>query len=104
MLFCPDHFDVHPRLPNGDLLIGGGHHRIEAMRRLGEETIPTQVFDHSTTDPERLGYHLGIARTTEKYIGYLPDLTDAQKANVNNRLALWREHNPDQVRTVFEYE
>ena len=39
------------RMPNGKLVIGGGHHRVEAMRRLGEQTIPGKVVDWSSLDP-----------------------------------------------------
>ena len=31
------------RMPNGKLVIGGGYHRVEAMRRLSEVTIPAKV-------------------------------------------------------------
>ncbi|MDP3274724.1 MAG: RHS repeat-associated core domain-containing protein, partial [Deltaproteobacteria bacterium] len=37
------------RMPRGELLIGGGHHRAEAMRRLGETTIPARVVNWFAT-------------------------------------------------------
>jgi len=33
------------RMPDGRLIIGSGHHRVEAMRSLGEQTIPARVLD-----------------------------------------------------------
>lgn len=33
------------RMPDGRLVTMGGHHRAEAMRRLGETTIPARVVD-----------------------------------------------------------
>lgn len=92
------------RLPNGDLIITGGHHRLEAMKRLGESTVPVKVFDYSTTPPFQLAKFIGIGRTTGKYVSkYLPELTDIQKIEINNYLRLWRENNVEQVKNVFEF-
>jgi hypothetical protein len=33
------------RMPDGRLIIGGGHHRVAAMQSLRERTIPARVFD-----------------------------------------------------------
>jgi hypothetical protein len=33
------------RMPDGRLIIGGGHHRAAAMRSQGEQTIPARLFD-----------------------------------------------------------
>ncbi len=33
------------RLPDGQLIIAGGHHRVAAMKSLGESTIPGRVVD-----------------------------------------------------------
>jgi ParB-like chromosome segregation protein Spo0J len=33
------------RMPDGRLVTMGGHHRAEAMRQLGETTIPARVVD-----------------------------------------------------------
>lgn len=33
------------RMPDGRLVIMGGHHRVAAMKQLGETTIPARVVD-----------------------------------------------------------
>jgi hypothetical protein len=39
------------RMPDGRLVQLGGHHRVEAMRLLGELTIPARVVDWSSLAP-----------------------------------------------------
>ena len=39
------------RMPDGRLVQLGGHHRAEAMRRLGETTIPARIVDWNFIDP-----------------------------------------------------
>jgi hypothetical protein len=39
------------RMPDGRLVQTGGHHRVEAMRQLGEPTIPARVVDGNSIDP-----------------------------------------------------
>ena len=39
------------RMPQGRLVIAGGHHRVAAMRSLGETTIPARVFDWDSLVP-----------------------------------------------------
>jgi hypothetical protein len=39
------------RMPDGRLVIMGGHHRVEAMKQLGETTIPARVVDWNTISP-----------------------------------------------------
>jgi ParB-like chromosome segregation protein Spo0J len=40
------------RMPDGRLVQLGGHHRAEAMRRLGETTIPTRVVEWASLSPQ----------------------------------------------------
>jgi ParB-like chromosome segregation protein Spo0J len=40
------------RLPDGRLVIAGGHHRVAAMRSLGEQTIPARVLDWNALAPQ----------------------------------------------------
>lgn len=39
------------RMPDGRLVLAGGHHRLAAMRSLGERTIPARVVDWDTVAP-----------------------------------------------------
>jgi ParB-like chromosome segregation protein Spo0J len=39
------------RMPDGRLVIGGGHHRVAAMRLLGQATIPARVVDWTSVTP-----------------------------------------------------
>jgi hypothetical protein len=39
------------RMPNGRFVQLGGHHRAEAMRQLGETTIPARIVDWDTLSP-----------------------------------------------------
>ena len=39
------------RMPDGRLVQLGGHHRAEAMRQLGETTIPARIVDWDTLSP-----------------------------------------------------
>jgi ParB-like chromosome segregation protein Spo0J len=39
------------RMPDGRLVQLGGHHRAEAMRQLGETTIPARVIDWNSLPP-----------------------------------------------------
>jgi ParB-like chromosome segregation protein Spo0J len=39
------------RMPDGRLVQLGGHHRAEAMRQLGEATIPARVIDWTSLAP-----------------------------------------------------
>ncbi len=90
------------KLPDGTLIITGGHHRLEAMRRLGELQVPVQIFEAARTDPVRLAQFLGIGRITGKYTGaYYPRLGPAQQTAVNTYLRKWRKANPEQVKTNF---
>lgn len=92
------------KLPNGDLIITGGHHRIEAMNRLSENTIPVKVYDYSNTEPFQLAKFLGIGKTTGKYSGdYIPSLTSTERTDVNNYLKAWRDNNISQVKNIYEY-
>ena len=92
------------QLPNGDLIVTGGHHRLAAMRMLGEHTVPTRIYGYANTSAERLAYFLGIGRTTGRYTGeYLPRLTAEEVQAVNTRLRQWRGANPEQVVSEFEY-
>ena len=90
------------RLPNGQLIVTGGHHRLAAMQLLGENTVPVQIFDAANTPPDRLAYFLGIGRITGKYQGtYFPELTSAQLEQVRTLLQDWKMYNPEQVRFDF---
>jgi hypothetical protein len=40
------------RMPDGRLVQLGGHHRAEAMRRLGETTAPARVVDWASLAPQ----------------------------------------------------
>jgi len=82
------------RLPDGSLIVTGGHHRIEAMRYLGETTVPLRVYDAATSDPVLVARMLGIGRITGKYTGtYAPKLTPEQQSQVNIYLQQWKEQN-----------
>ncbi len=39
------------RMPDGRMVQLGGHHRVEAMRQLGEVTIPARVVDWASLAP-----------------------------------------------------
>lgn len=39
------------RMPDGRLVLMGGHHRAEAMRQLGETTIPARVVEWNAITP-----------------------------------------------------
>lgn len=92
-------------LPNGNYLVTGGHHRIAAMKQLGEKTIPIKVYSANQTDPVFLARMLGIARITGKYFDlWSPHLTDDQRKTVNNYLERWMAANSDQVRYKFVYQ
>jgi ParB-like chromosome segregation protein Spo0J len=39
------------RMSDGRLIIAGGHHRVAAMRLLGEATIPARVIDWDSLAP-----------------------------------------------------
>jgi hypothetical protein len=82
------------RLPNGDLIVTGGHHRLAAMQLLGETTVPVRIYDAATTDPVFLSKMLGIGKITGRYIStYQPTLTADQQAEVEAYLAAWRAAN-----------
>jgi hypothetical protein len=36
------------QMPDGKMILGGGNHRLEAMRQLKEKTIPARVVDWSS--------------------------------------------------------
>jgi RHS repeat-associated protein len=92
------------KLPDGELLVTGGHHRIAAMKQLGEKTIPAKIYDASKTDPVFLARMIGIGRTTGKYTGsFSPNLSVEQARQVNAYLRGWRKNNPDQVKKIFNY-
>ena len=38
-------------MPDNRLIIGGGHHRVAAMRQLGETMIPMRVVDWESIPP-----------------------------------------------------
>jgi hypothetical protein len=82
------------RLPNGDLLITGGHHRVAAMKSLAEATVPVRIYQTATTDPVFLSKMLGIGKITGMYTStYKPSLTAAQQAEVDAYIAAWRAAN-----------
>lgn len=67
------------KLPNGDLIVTGWHHRLAAMKKLGAKTVPVKMYD-GKNDHIRTARYLGIGRTTGKYTtDYLPELNAAQK-------------------------
>ena len=39
------------RMPDGRFVTMGGHHRVEAMKRLGETTIPARIVDWNSINP-----------------------------------------------------
>ncbi len=81
------------RLPNGDLIVTGGHHRLEAMKQLNQTTVPVRIYD-AATDPVRTARNLGIGRITGKYVGdFMPTLTPQQQQAVNAYLKDWRKAN-----------
>jgi hypothetical protein len=85
------------RMPNNDLVVVGGHHRIEAMKLLKEKTIPVVVRDWSQADPINLAWNLGIGEVTGYYGGYfepfLERLNPDQQAYVHDLLTKWVEKN-----------
>lgn len=86
------------RLPNGDLIVTGGHHRLAAMKLLLEETIPTQVTNYSEANQVSLTWLLGIAVITGMYDnGYFEEfygsLNEKQQQRVDYLLRGWRREN-----------
>jgi RHS repeat-associated protein len=91
------------RMPNGDLVVTGGHHRLAAMRALGESRVPVKIFEGASTDPVKLAQMLGIGRITGLYeTSYQPQLTTEQAAQVRQYLLGWQRNNPGQVRNPVE--
>jgi hypothetical protein len=81
-------------MPNGDLVIRGGHHRVEAMRRLGETTIPTRIVKAGSGGPVGEAYILDIGKLTGRYqSSYYPELTVDQRGEANRLLELWKADN-----------
>lgn len=91
--------------PNNDYLVTGGHHRIAAMKMLGEHTVPVKVFRSVSSDPLFMAKMVGIARITGKYFDrYDPGLDIGQLHSVNAYLRSWVEANTDQVHYPFQYK
>lgn len=92
------------RLPNGFYLVTGGHHRIAAMKQLGERTVPVKIYSAAETPPILMARMIGIARITGKYHSrWLPSLSDLEKVEVNWYLRDWMKHNDNQVVYPFQY-
>lgn len=82
------------RMPNGDLVVTGGHHRIAAMQLLGETSVPVQIYDALTSNPTFVAKMLGIGRITGLYISdWMPALTPEQQQVVDSYLEAWRAAN-----------
>ena len=82
------------RLPNGDLIVTGGYHRLAALRLLNEEFAPVRVYDATTSDPVRVARMLGIAKITGKYNSpWQPTLTASHQAEVTKHLEAWKAAN-----------
>jgi len=58
------------KLPNGSL-VSGGHHRVAAMRLLGEKTIPARVYEWSSINPATQQRLLNNAMWGSTLRGYL---------------------------------
>jgi hypothetical protein len=81
-------------MPNGDLVLRAGHHRVEAMRRLGEKTIPTRIVRVGTGDPVGEAFILDIGKLTGKYESpYYPKLSPVERAKANDYVRDWRSKN-----------
>jgi hypothetical protein len=82
------------RLPNGDLVVTGGHHRIAAMQSLGETSIPTLIRNFDAANPAHrifLGQMLGIGRITGKYVSdFYPVLSPEELRKVTSYLEAWK--------------
>ena len=92
------------RLPNGFYLVTGGHHRIAAMKQLGERTVPVKIYSAAQTDPFLMAKMIGIARITGKYHSrWLPSLSDLEKVEVNWYLREWMKQYDNQVVYPFQY-
>ncbi|MDH5771305.1 MAG: ParB N-terminal domain-containing protein, partial [Candidatus Bathyarchaeota archaeon] len=89
------------RLPTGEMIISGGHHRIAAMKSLGEKTVPIKIYN-ALDDPVKTAQMIGIGKTTGKLsTNYVPALSSEEILLVNKYLQLWRNANPEQVKNVF---
>jgi hypothetical protein len=92
-------------LPNGDYMVTGGHHRIAAMKMLGQRTAPVKVYQANQTDKIKLAYFIGIARITGKYFHeWEPFLSEAERIEVNGKLTAWKTANRGQMKYDFEYQ
>ncbi|NET54914.1 MAG: DUF4157 domain-containing protein [Symploca sp. SIO2E6] len=92
-------------LPNNDFLVTGGHHRIAAMKLLGERTIPVKVYQSVNSDPLFLAKMVGIARITGKYFDkFDPKLNLEEFDKVNEYLRDWTKANHDQVLFPYQYQ
>lgn len=92
------------QLPNGTLLVTGGHHRVAAMKFLGQSLVPVRIYSGETTSGVFLAKMVGIARITGTFHSmWLPRLPDLELVEVNLYLAEWMRQNDDQVKRVFLY-
>ena len=56
------------RLPDGRIIVSGGHHRRAAMEALGEKTMPFKVVDWADmSDDQRQGYMNMFSEIYEEY-------------------------------------
>lgn len=46
-------------MPDGRLVMAGGHHRVAAMRLLGEQTIPARVVEWDSLSPRVQDWYRG---------------------------------------------
>jgi hypothetical protein len=46
------------RMPSGKLVTAGGHHRVAAMARLGESTVPARIVEWSSLSPQAQARYL----------------------------------------------
>ena len=89
------------RMPDGTLLITGGHHRLAALQKLSQKFAPVKIYTYESTiakDPARMAYFLSIAKTTGKYTGkyldeLLPKLTKKQRIILDEKMKRWKAHN-----------
>ncbi len=58
------------KLPNGKLVSAGGHHRVAAMKSLGEKTIPSRVVEWNSLSKAAQQRHLDAhyGKTLQEYL------------------------------------
>jgi len=93
-------FPVHVyQMPNGDDLIASGSHRVNAMRLLGEETVPAVIHQVDEGVADRadrlmLGWLLEIGKHTGHYrTDFEVPLDNLERAQVDDLMEFWIEHN-----------